>query len=68
MLARDARIQKRPLSQLLKEDQGIAPYLAKLTPAQLAVLDDPAKYRGASAQRTIAICDEWERRVAGIQA
>jgi adenylosuccinate lyase len=63
VLARDARLQKRPLSQLLREDASIADYLAKMTPEQLAVLDDPAKYLGAAAQRTRAICDEWERRI-----
>jgi adenylosuccinate lyase len=62
-LARDARIQKRPLSQLLREDASIASYLAKMTPDQLAVLDDPARYLGAAESRTLAICDEWQSRV-----
>lgn len=64
VLARDARIQKRPLSQLLRSDASIATYLAKMSPEQLAVLDDPAKYLGASTQRTQMLCDEWERRIA----
>jgi adenylosuccinate lyase len=62
-LARDARIQKRPLSQLLREDASIAGYLAKMTPEQIAVLDDPAKYLGAAEERTLAICAEWEVRL-----
>lgn len=65
-LARDARIQKRPLSQLLREDASIASYLAKMTPDQLAVLDDPARYLGAAESRTIAICDEWQHRLSAI--
>jgi adenylosuccinate lyase len=64
-LARDARIQKRPLSELLRTDVSIAAYLAKLAPEQLAVLDDPARYLGAAAARTRAICDEWQKRIAG---
>ena len=64
VLARDARIQKRPLSQLLREDAGIASYLAKMSPEQLAILDDPAKYLGAAEGRTRTICDEWEKKVA----
>ncbi len=63
VLARDARIQKRALSQLLREDVGIASYLAKMTAEQLAVLDDPAKYLGAAEARTLAICGEWERKI-----
>jgi adenylosuccinate lyase len=62
VLARDARIQKRPLSQLLREDSTIAKYLVKMTAEQLAVLDDPAKYLGAAESRTRAICDQWEAR------
>ncbi len=62
-LARDARIQKRPLSQLLREDANIAAYLAKLTAEQLAVLDDPARYLGAAEGQTHAICNAWEKRV-----
>lgn len=68
VLARDARIQKRPLSQLLREDNSIASYLAKMTADQLAVLDDPAKYLGAAESRTLAICTEWERKIAAMGA
>jgi adenylosuccinate lyase len=63
VLARDARIQKRPLSQLLRDDATIAGYLAKMTAEQLAVLDDPAKYLGAAEARTRSICDAWETRI-----
>lgn len=63
VLARDARIQKRPLSALLREDASLAAYLAKMSPEHLAILDDPAKYLGAAQERTISICDEWERKL-----
>jgi adenylosuccinate lyase len=63
VLARDARIQRRPLSQLVRETTAIAEYLRKMTPEQLAILDDPAKYLGAAGQRTRAICDEWEGKL-----
>ncbi|MBI2805059.1 MAG: adenylosuccinate lyase [Planctomycetes bacterium] len=64
VLARDARQSNRPLSQMLREDPSIADYLAKMTPEQLAILDDPARYLGAAEQRTRAICDEWQNRLA----
>jgi adenylosuccinate lyase len=68
VLARDARLQKRPLSQLLREDAAIATYLAKMTPDQRAVLDDPAKYLGAAEERTRAICDAWESRLTSLES
>ena len=67
VLARDARLQQRPLSQLLREDASIATYLAKMTPDQLAVLDDPGQYLGASVDRTRELCDLWERKIAAIE-
>ncbi|MFO0863865.1 MAG: lyase family protein [Gemmataceae bacterium] len=66
VLARDARLQKRSLADLVKESEEIQPYLKKMTPEHLAILADPAKYQGASAQRTRHLCDEWERKLAAI--
>jgi adenylosuccinate lyase len=68
VLARAARVQHRQLSELVRESRDIAGYLQKMTPAQREVLDDPAKYLGAAAQRTQAICDEWEDRLARLSA
>jgi adenylosuccinate lyase len=67
VLARQARVQHITLAQAIREDASLAPYLAKLTPDQRTVLDDPAKYLGASRQRTIAICDMWESRLKGVE-
>ena len=67
VLARDARIQKRPLSQLLREDASIASYLAKMSAEQLAVLDDPAKYLGAAESRTRETCDQWQARACALR-
>jgi hypothetical protein len=60
-------VQGRPLAELVRESKGIAEYLRKMTPAQRAILEDPAKYLGAAAERTRAVCDAWERRLAGLQ-
>jgi adenylosuccinate lyase len=64
ILAQQARVQKRTLSEVIRTDAALAPYLLKMTAPQRAVLDDPAKYLGASAQRTRAICDHWDKRLA----
>ena len=66
VVARAARQQDRPLAQLLRENQEIAGYLHKMTAEQLAILDDPAQYLGAAAQRTRAICDDWEERLTRV--
>jgi adenylosuccinate lyase len=63
VLAREARVQQSTLAQLLRRDAGLAPYLQKMSPGQLAALDDPAHYRGAAAQRTLTICDYWDKQL-----
>ena len=53
----------KSLVELLWQDQTIQPFLEKLTDKQREALSDPAKYIGASVERTYATCDEWEERV-----
>jgi adenylosuccinate lyase len=60
VLSRDARIQKKPLAQVMKDSPVLAAYWTKLTPDQLAVLEDPARYIGASVERTNVLCDQWD--------
>jgi adenylosuccinate lyase len=67
VLARQARVEKKPLTQVIREDASLGEYLRNLTPKQAAILKDPALYTGAAAQRTLAICEDWERRVSALQ-
>jgi adenylosuccinate lyase len=67
VLARDARIQKRTLADVIKGSKEIQPYLAKMTPEQRTILADPAQYLGASIQQTRSICDLWERKLSTVQ-
>jgi adenylosuccinate lyase len=68
VLSRDARIQKKSLAQMMQESKELEPYWKKLTAAQIAVLEDPARYLGASIARTHALCDQWERTIMGWNA
>ena len=63
VLARQAHAAKRPLAEIVREDATLEPYFKNLTPAQKAVLEDPARYLGAAAERTRAICADWEKRL-----
>jgi adenylosuccinate lyase len=64
VLARKARAANVTLTEAIRADAVLAPYLQRLKPEQRAVLEDPARYLGASAQRTLAVCDEWEQKLA----
>jgi adenylosuccinate lyase len=66
VLARKARTANVTLTQAIREDAELAPYLQRLKPEQRAILEDPARYLGASVQRTLAVCEEWERKLAQV--
>jgi adenylosuccinate lyase len=63
VLARQSRVEAKPLTQLIREDRTLDPYLRNLTPEQRQVLEDPSEYLGATQQRTVAVCDDWEMRL-----
>jgi len=63
-LTLQAQASGRPLWDLLCEDEALAPYLQQLTEAQRAILQDPAAYTGIAADKTRALCDDYERRLA----
>jgi adenylosuccinate lyase len=61
VLAREARIKNLPLTEVIRQTRDLDEYLRRLTPEQRAVLDDPARYTGAAAQQTRAICDVYDQ-------
>ena len=63
VLTLEAQQTKRPLGELLAEAEDLRPYLAKLTPAQSALLQDPSLYTGIAARKAEVVCDGWERRL-----
>lgn len=66
VLSREARQNGSTLAATVAASAALQPYLAKLTPAQQAVLEDPARYLGAAESRTRSICDEWDKRLGGL--
>jgi adenylosuccinate lyase len=62
VLARQALAKKTTLAQTIAAEASLQPYLQRLTPEQRAVLEDPARYRGAAAHTTRAICETWEKK------
>jgi adenylosuccinate lyase len=67
VLARQAKAANVSLAQLIRSDKSVQSYFQRLSPEQRAVLDDPARYLGAAAQTTRAVCDEWEKRLAALE-
>lgn len=55
------------LSRLLDESEELASWLAKLSEQQKAVLRCPETYLGIAERKTLAVCDEWEQRLAPLR-
>lgn len=63
VLFKEATITGRPLSQIIREDRTLDEYMARLTPENRAILEDPAEYVGATVERTMATCQQWEHKL-----
>jgi adenylosuccinate lyase len=63
VLARQSRVEKVPLAQIIQNDPDLRDFLHDLNPKNRAILKDPANYIGAASERTYAICDDWEKRL-----
>lgn len=48
-----------PVAELAKKDRELAPYIQKLSPDQLRVLEDPGLYTGQASRKTELICRKW---------
>ncbi|MHC4399141.1 MAG: lyase family protein [Planctomycetota bacterium] len=66
VLSKESVVTGRPLSQVIQEDPSLQEYLERLSPENRAILKDPAKYVGATPQRTKAICEHWEGRLPAL--
>jgi len=59
---------QRKLTDIIREDPILQPYLKGLTEGQKNILNNPETYIGDSIQCTYATCDEWESRIAAVQS
>jgi adenylosuccinate lyase len=62
-LTLEAQAQGRPLGELLDESEELAPYLAKFTAEQRALLREPELYVGIAVEKTERLCVMWEERL-----
>jgi adenylosuccinate lyase len=64
-LARETRERRIGLMELARHDQKVGPWIKKLKPEHLRILEDPAWYTGQARERTLSVCGYW--RMAGRQ-
>ncbi len=66
-LVKRYRAEGTPVLDLLKGDPSAKPFLDSLTPDQVWVLEDPARYLGDAVARTAAACDYWDGVMSSIK-
>tara|TARA_Y100000310_G_scaffold345846_1_gene471139 strand:- start:30503 stop:32164 length:1662 start_codon:yes stop_codon:yes gene_type:complete len=53
----------KTLLQLAKQESSLKPFLAKMTPNQLTILNQPESYTGIAAEKTKKICEFWRKEL-----
>lgn len=56
-----ARREERTLAELLMYDTELEPYLARMTPRQREILNNPSHYTGIAAKEARMIAERWKR-------
>jgi len=59
LITLEAENTRQPVAELAKKHSELAPYIQKLSPSQLAVLEDPGLYIGQASRKTELICRKW---------
>jgi adenylosuccinate lyase len=67
VLARQSRVQKKTLTQVIREDRSLDEFLQDCSPEQRKALEDPALYIGAAYQRTQEVCANWDIKLRDLE-
>lgn len=51
------------LTEIVKKDESLQPYLKKFTPKQMQIINDPSRYVGIAAEKAEKIASTWEERM-----
>lgn len=64
-LAHKALQEKRPLHEVVAEDDSLKPYTAKFTEAERQILQEPERYyTGLASQKALAVHKHWQAQLS----
>jgi len=52
-----------PLTEMVRSDPSLRPYLSRFTPRQMEIVEDPSKYIGLASRKAEMIAAVWEQRL-----
>lgn len=68
LLTLEAEKQGTTVSELITDNKELAPWLERLSPKQLEILQQPERYVGVAARKALSVCDMWEERLQPLRA
>jgi adenylosuccinate lyase len=63
-LTLEAQKTGKSLSEIATSDETLRPYLEKFTPRQREIIENPEKYTGIAAIKTVNVCDHWKNELS----
>ncbi|MCK4859100.1 MAG: adenylosuccinate lyase, partial [Candidatus Omnitrophica bacterium] len=58
-----AQSTKKPLTEILKKEKSLHPYIKKFTKKQLKIITNPENYTGIASKKTESVCQYWKREL-----
>ncbi len=56
----EAEKEGKPLMEIVKKDEELKPFLERLGPQQLAILENPDRYVGQAEKKATEVCGYWK--------
>ncbi|MBI2208936.1 adenylosuccinate lyase [Candidatus Woesearchaeota archaeon] len=63
LLTLKAQTSKKPLTDIIKNEKLLKPYLKKFTKKQREIISNPEKYTGIASKKTEIVCNYWKKEL-----
>ena len=58
-----AQSARKPLTDIIKKEKSLQPYLKKFNKGQLKIIDNPENYTGIAEKKTESVCGYWKKEL-----
>jgi adenylosuccinate lyase len=59
---------KKNFLEIIKADDELAKYLAKIPKSQQRIIENPSEYRGKAVEKSLAVAEAWKEKMTKISA
>ena len=58
-----AQSARKPLTDIIKKEKSLQPYLKKFNKGQLKIINNPENYTGIAEKKTESVCGYWKKEL-----